>query len=37
MKETIYALYGAMITAECCGDFATASAYDNLINNKQES
>lgn len=37
MNDFIYALYDAMITAECCGDFATASAYDNLINNKQES
>lgn len=26
------AIYDAMITAECCGDYATASAYNDKLN-----
>lgn len=31
--DEIHALYDAMINAECCGDYATASAIGNKINN----
>ena len=30
-NEEIYALYDAMITAECCGDYATASVIGDKL------
>lgn len=33
-QEEIYAIYDAMITAECCGDYATASALCSTLENK---
>lgn len=31
MTDEICALYDAMINAECCGDYATASAISNKL------
>lgn len=30
-SEDIYALYNAMITAECCGDYTTALTYNEKL------
>ena len=30
-QEDIYALYDAMINAECCGDYATASSINEKL------
>lgn len=32
-QDEIHAIYDAMMTAECCGDYATASTYNDKINN----
>lgn len=33
-REEIYAIYDAIITAECCGDYATASAFSKKLSSK---
>ena len=30
-QDEIYAIYDAMITAECCGDYTAASDYNDKL------